>query len=123
MEIFKDFTFDSAHFLPRVPDGHKCKEVHGHTYKMTLYFEGELDPHLGWLIDFADIKKIVSPLIDLVDHKLLNNIDGLENPTCEIIAMWFWEKISQDLPQLSKIVLNETPTSGAIYTGPIQTSN
>lgn len=117
MIIFKHFHFDSAHFLPLVPDGHKCKEVHGHTYKITLEFEGEIDPNLGWLIDFAEIKKVVKPLIDSVDHKLLNNIEGLENPTCEIIAQWFWNKISPSLPMLSKITLNETTTSGVIYKG------
>ena len=118
MIIFKHFHFDSAHFLPNVPQGHKCKEVHGHTYKMTLFFEGEVDPHMGWFLDFSEIKKTVGPLINSVDHHLLNNIDGLENPTCENIAIWFWEKIYPHLPQISKIVLNETSTSGAIYTGP-----
>ncbi len=117
MIIFKDFHFDSAHFLPNVPDGHKCKEIHGHTYKLTLEFEGEIDPKMGWLIDFAEIKKIVSPLIDDVDHKLLNNIEGLENPTCELIAQWFWYKISPRLPLLSTVTLKETTTSGAIYKG------
>lgn len=117
MVIFKHFHFDSAHFLPHVPDGHKCKEVHGHTYKLTLEFEGDIDPKMGWVIDFAEIKKIVKPLVESVDHKLLNNIDGLENPTCEIIAKWFWNNISKSLPLLSKVTLNETTTSGAIYKG------
>lgn len=117
MVIFKHFNFDSAHFLPKVPEGHKCKEVHGHTYRMTLEFEGEIDPEMGWLIDFAEIKKVVSPLIDTVDHKLLNSIEGLENPTCEMIAQWFWNKITPKIPQLSKVILNETTTSGVIYSG------
>jgi 6-pyruvoyltetrahydropterin/6-carboxytetrahydropterin synthase len=117
MIIFKHFHFDSAHFLPKVPEGHKCKEVHGHTYKLTLEFEGEIDSEMGWLIDFAEIKKTVNPLIDLVDHKLLNNINGLENPTCELIAKWFWIKISPRLPLLSKVILKETTTSGVIFKG------
>lgn len=117
MIIFKHFHFDSAHFLPKVPEGHKCKEIHGHTYKLTLEFEGEINPEMGWLIDFAEIKKTVNPLIDLVDHKLLNNIKGLENPTCELIAKWFWNKISPQLPLLSKVTLNETTTSGVIFKG------
>ncbi|MDF1694371.1 MAG: 6-carboxytetrahydropterin synthase QueD [Saprospiraceae bacterium] len=118
MIIFKHFNFDSAHFLPLVPDGHKCKGIHGHTYRMTLEFEGEIDAEMGWLIDFAEIKKTVNPLIEAVDHKLLNDIEGLENPTCEMIAKWFWDKISPQLPQLSKVILNETTTSGVIYNGP-----
>ncbi len=117
MEIYKRFTFDSAHFLPNVPDDHKCKNMHGHTYTLTAYFEGDLDSEMGWLIDFGDVKKVVKPIIDVLDHKLLNNIEGLENPTCEIIAIWIWNKIKPKLPLLSKVILDETPTSGAIYAG------
>lgn len=117
MEIFKKFTFDSAHFLPRVPDGHKCKEMHGHTYHLTVFMEGEPNKEFGWIIDFADIKKVIKPIIDSIDHKVLNNIDGLENPTCEEIAIWLWNKIKPELPLLSKIQLNETPTTGVIYEG------
>ena len=118
MIIYKHFVFDSAHFLPNVPEGHKCKNVHGHTYKLTLFFEGEIDPEMGWLIDFGEIKKVVSPIIDRVDHKLLNDIAGLENPTCEVIAKWFWNQIHPSLPLLSRIDLRETSTSGVIYKGP-----
>ena len=121
MIIFKHFNFDSAHFLPYVPEGHKCKNIHGHTYRMTLEFEGDINEEMGWLIDFSDIKKVVKPLVDSVDHKLLNDIVGLDNPTCENIAIWFWEKITPSLPLLSKITLNETTTSGVIYKGPNKT--
>lgn len=117
MEIFKEYTFDSAHYLPNVSDDHKCKNVHGHTYHLTLYFEGEIDPVYGWIIDFAEIKKIVEPTIQLLDHKFLNEIVGLENPTCERMSMWLWNQIKPKIPVLSKIKLKETPTSGAIYTG------
>lgn len=117
MKIFKSFTFDSAHFLPNVPDGHKCKHIHGHTYELTVYFEGPLDPVLNWVIDFGDIKKIVKPIVDQLDHKLINDIPGLENPTCEAIAKWIWDKVKPNLPSLARIKLMETPTSGAIYKG------
>ena len=117
MIIFKQFTFDSAHFLPNVPDGHKCKNIHGHTYKLTVFFEAPLDDNLGWVSDFAEIKSIIKPIIEIVDHKLINDIDGLKNPTCEILAIWFWDNIKPLLPALSKIELHETPTSGAIYKG------
>lgn len=117
MIIYKQFSFDSAHFLPHVPQGHKCGSLHGHTYSLTVYFEGELDPKFGWLIDFNELKRVISPLIALVDHKLLNDIPGLENPTSEILAEWFWNKIKPELPQLSKLQINETPSTGVIYTG------
>ena len=117
MQIFKQFTFDSAHFLPHVPDGHKCKEIHGHTYRLTVYVEGELEKDLEWVLDFAEMKNVIDPIVKSIDHKLLNNISGLENPTCEIIAVWLWNKIKPEVPLLTKIKLNETPTSGAVYEG------
>lgn len=116
MLIYKQFTFDSAHFLPNVPAGHKCRAMHGHTYKLVIYVEGELQ-EAGWIIDFAEMKKIIKPIIDIVDHQLLNNIPGLENPTSELLAVWLWNKIKPHLPSLKKIELSETPTSGVIYEG------
>jgi 6-pyruvoyltetrahydropterin/6-carboxytetrahydropterin synthase len=117
MQIFRQFSFDSAHFLPNVPDGHRCKEIHGHTYRLIIYLEGDLDKDLQWVIDFSEVKKIVAPIIDSIDHKLLNNIKGLENPTCERISIWLWEQIKPKLPMLKKVELFETPNSGAIYEG------
>ncbi|MBK6732226.1 MAG: 6-carboxytetrahydropterin synthase QueD [Bacteroidetes bacterium] len=117
MQIFKQFLFDSAHFLPNVPEGHKCKEIHGHTYRMVLHIEGPLVKHLEWVMDFAELKKVVEPVVNKVDHQLMNNIPGLENPTCENIAIWLWNKIKPEIPSLIKIELHETPSSGVIYEG------
>lgn len=117
MEIFKQFTFDSAHFLPRVPDGHKCKEIHGHTYRLVVFVEGQLIPPAEWVMDFAELKQAIQPVIRELDHKLLNNIPGLENPTCEKIVIWIWDKIKPLIPGLIRLELHETPTSGAIYAG------
>jgi 6-pyruvoyltetrahydropterin/6-carboxytetrahydropterin synthase len=115
--IYKQLTFDAAHFLPHVPETHKCKNIHGHTYHLTIYVDGELDKNLGWIIDYSDLKEIIQPVIDKVDHHFLNEIPGLENPTCEIISIWLWNQIKPILPQLKRIELKETPTSGAIYEG------
>ena len=117
MIIFKQFTFDSAHFLPMVPEGHKCREIHGHTYKLTIFIEGSVDPILGWVSDFSDIKIAVGNTLSVVDHKLLNNISGLENPTVEHVIKWLWDRFKRDMPGLSRIELYETPSSGAIYDG------
>jgi len=117
MIIYKQFTFDSAHFLPNVPEGHKCKQMHGHTYLLTVYAQGELKQPEGWLLDYGDLKAIVKPIVDTLDHALLNNIPGLKNPTAEMLASWLWIKIKPLLPQLSRIELKETPTSGVIYEG------
>lgn len=117
MLIYKEFTFDSAHRLPNVPEGHKCGSVHGHTFVLKVYVSGKIDKHTGWVIDFAEIKKICKPLVDKLDHKYINDINGLENPTSENIAVWFWEKIKPEIPGLFKIELLETPTSGVVYSG------
>lgn len=115
--IFRQFSFDSAHFLPNVPEGHKCKHMHGHTYRMLVYLTGETDAELGWVMDFGDLKTIIGSVVDTIDHKTLNDIEGLENPTCENITIWLWNKLKPMLPLLTKIELHETPNSGAIYTG------
>ena len=120
MEIYKVFTFDSAHFLPNVPEGHKCRNMHGHTYYAKVVVARPLDPHLGWVVDFADMKKAFAPLMQQLDHKVLNDIPGLENPTAEHIAVWIWDQLKESLPGLTRIELNETPTSGVIYHGPGQ---
>lgn len=117
MQIFKQFTFDAAHFLPNVPDGHKCKRMHGHTYQLKVFIEGELDPTFGWVIDFKELKEVIVPIIKEMDHHVLNEIPGLENPTCELITVWLWNKIKPQIPLLTQIELNETPTSGAVYRG------
>ncbi len=117
MIIYKQFTFDSAHFLPNVPEGHKCREMHGHTYLLTLFAEGPVKHPEGWVMDFGDIKNIMRPIIDILDHHLLNDVPGLENPTAELLAIWLWNKVKPLMPLLKKIELKETPTSGVSYEG------
>lgn len=118
MDIFKEFTFESAHRLPHVPQGHKCQNLHGHSFRVEVHISGPVDPMVGWIIDFAEIRAAVHPVIAVVDHRYLNEIEGLENPTSENLAMWFWERIRPNLPLLSKIVVRETCTSGCVYSGP-----
>ena len=115
--LYKQFTFDAAHYLPKVPDGHKCKQMHGHTYHLTIFIEGEVLKERGWVLDFGDIKELLKPVLGVIDHALLNNIPGLENPTAELFSVWLWDKIKPLLPELKKIELKETPTSGVIYEG------
>lgn len=117
MEIFKEFTFDAAHFLPNVPPEHKCKRMHGHTYRVRICLDGPLDPLLNWVEDFGIVKAAWKPLEARLDHHMLNDIPGLENPTAEAIAIWIWRQLKPELPALSRIEVNETPTSGVIYRG------
>ncbi|MDH5718557.1 MAG: 6-carboxytetrahydropterin synthase QueD [Spirochaetia bacterium] len=115
--IEKDFFFDSAHFLPCVPLEHKCRNLHGHTYKLTVGIKGHIIEETGWIIDFAEIRKIVEPIVENLDHKLLNSIPGLENPTAEIIAKYIFQKVKEQLINLYFIKIEETPTSRFIYFG------
>jgi len=91
--------------------------MHGHTYRLRVWLKGKPDAKLGWIIDFAELKKIVEPVVAELDHKCMNNVKGLENPTCELIAVWIWDNIKAQLPDLTRIELHETPTSGVIYEG------
>ncbi len=115
--IFKEFTFEAAHRLPFVPDDHKCARLHGHSFKVELHVSGEVDPAKGWLMDFGDLKAAWKPLDALLDHHYLNEIEGLENPTSENIAVWIWGRLMPTLPGLSRIVVRETCTSGCVYEG------
>ena len=117
MEIFKDFTFEAAHRLPNLPAEHKCSRLHGHSFRIVIHVSGDLDADKGWVMDFADVKAAFAPILDQLDHHYLNDIEGLENPTSEIIAKWVWERLHPYLPQLSKIELHETCTAGCIYRG------
>jgi 6-pyruvoyltetrahydropterin/6-carboxytetrahydropterin synthase len=120
VEIFKEFTVEAAHLLPNVPVGHKCRRLHGHSFRIAIYVSGPLDPVLGWVADFGDIKQACRPIEDELDHQYLNDIPGLENPTSENLARWVWERVRPALPLLSKVIIRETCTSGCIYTGPDQ---
>jgi 6-pyruvoyltetrahydropterin/6-carboxytetrahydropterin synthase len=114
-KIYKDFTFESAHKLPHVPDGHKCGRLHGHSYKVRLHFVGCANNLNGWFIDFSDIKKDFKPLLELLDHNYLNDIDGLENPTAENLAKWIFTRVSKGSKYIYQVEVMETCTCGAIY--------
>jgi 6-pyruvoyltetrahydropterin/6-carboxytetrahydropterin synthase len=118
MEIFREFTFDAAHRLDHLPEGHKCARVHGHTYRLVVYVGGPLDPVVGWIVDFAEVKRIVRGVLEPLDHHLLNDVPGLEQPTTERIAMWIWERLQPQLPNLARLTLWENANSGCTYAGP-----
>ena len=117
MDVYVSMSFDAAHRLPEVPAGHKCGNLHGHTFLVEIYVEGNVSDRTGWVIDFGDIKALVKPYIDQLDHTYLNEIEGLENPTSENIAIWIWDKLSPQLEGLAKVVVKESPTSGVAYIG------
>lgn len=117
MEIFKEFGIEAAHWLPNVPSGHKCGRMHGHSFRIEIHVDGSVNPELGWVLDFADIKRAFAPIEEKLDHRCLNEVPGLENPTSENLARWIWHELRPTLPLLSRIVVRETCTSGCVYKG------
>jgi 6-pyruvoyltetrahydropterin/6-carboxytetrahydropterin synthase len=116
MEIFREFTFEAAHRLPHVPEGHKCARLHGHSYRVEVHVQGEVGPDTGWVMDFGDLRAAFQPLHEQLDHRYLNEVPGLENPTSEVLARWIWDHLAEQLP-LSAVQVRETCTSGCIYRG------
>lgn len=118
IRLAKSFSFEAAHFLPSFPEGHKCRRMHGHSFKVDVVVEGPLDPARGYLVDYGDIKRAVAPLQDELDHHLLNDLPGLANPTSEMLAVWVWDRLQPVLPMLAEVIVHETCTSRCEYRGP-----
>jgi 6-pyruvoyltetrahydropterin/6-carboxytetrahydropterin synthase len=116
MEIFREFTFEAAHRLTHLPEGHKCSRLHGHSYRVEIRVAGPVQEEVGWVMDFAEIKAAFAPLHDQLDHHYLNEVAGLGNPTSENLARWVWDRLIAVLP-LAEVVVRETCTSGCTYRG------
>jgi len=117
MELRRTFQFEAAHLLPKLPATHKCRRLHGHSFQAESVVAGECDPQLGWLMDYADITEAFKPLWEQLDHRYLNEIPGLENPTSENIAVWIWERLKPVLPPLSEVIIAETCMARCVYRG------
>ena len=116
MDIFKVFTIEAAHRLPNVPPGHKCARLHGHSFRIEVHVGGDPGTDTGWVMDFAEMKRAFAPLHDQLDHRYLNEVAGLGNPTSENLARWVWDRLAAELP-LAEVVVRETCTSGCAYRG------
>ena len=117
MDIFEEFTFEAAHLLPNLPPTHKCARLHGHSFRCEVHVSGQVGRESGWVMDFADIKEAFAPLYAQLDHHYLNEVEGLSNPTSEVLARWIWDRLRPTLPQISTVVVRETCTSGCVYRG------
>lgn len=115
--LVKAFDFEAAHWLPCFPEGHKCRRMHGHSFRVEVVVEGEIPEGRGYLIDYGEIKRAIGPIKDRLDHYCLNEIEGLENPTSEMIAKWIWDRLQPALPGLFEVVVHETCTSRCHYLG------
>jgi 6-pyruvoyltetrahydropterin/6-carboxytetrahydropterin synthase len=117
VRLVHEFRFEAAHRLPKVPPGHKCERLHGHSFKVEIAIRGPVAEETGWLIDFADMEEAWKPLHAQLDHNYLNEVSGLENPTSEVIAGWIWERLAPVLPGLARITLFETCDARCEYEG------
>jgi 6-pyruvoyltetrahydropterin/6-carboxytetrahydropterin synthase len=117
VELRKTFQFEAAHLLPYLPETHKCRRLHGHSFKVEIALAGECEPKLGWLMDYAEISEAFKPILERLDHYYLNEIPGLENPTSEHVAAWIWERLKPKLPLLTEITVAETCLSRCVYRG------
>ena len=117
VRLIRDFTFEAAHLLPKAPEGHKCRRLHGHSFRVEVTVEGEVDPATGWLLDYGEIRRLVEPLRAQLDHYYLNEVTGLENATSENLARWIWDRLKPSLPSLAKITVHETCEARCEYEG------
>ncbi len=117
MEIWKEFGFEAAHRLPNVPEGHKCARLHGHSFRVRVTVRGPVGERSGWVLDFAELTAAWRPLHDRLDHRYLNEVEGLDNPTSENLARWVWRELRGALPGLAAVEVRETCTSGCVYRG------
>lgn len=111
--VFKSFRFEAAHWLPGVASGHKCGRMHGHSYRLVVGLQGKIDGATGMVIDFDFIKHHVKPLVDVLDHRCLNEIEGLENPTSENLCVWFFNRLNGQVCGLRYVEVWETETCGS----------
>ncbi len=119
MRIYKEFFFEAAHFLPSAPPGHPNARVHGHSFRVRVAIEGEPDATTGIVVHFDDLEAAVADARDALDHRCLNEVEGLSAPTLERIAVWLWERLHNHLPGLAEIaVARDTCHEGCVYSGP-----
>lgn len=113
LEISRDFTIEAAHYLPQAPLGHKCQRLHGHSFRITVALRGEVKQPEGWVTDFAAIDAAFAPLHEQLDHRYLNEVEGLENPTSENLAAWLCKRLEGALPGLRSVSVAENCHSAA----------
>ncbi len=117
-EIVREFTFEAAHRLPNVPDGHPCGRLHGHSFRAEVSVIGPIDESMGWVVDFGEIDAAIAPVRARLDHHYLNEIEGLENPTSEMLARWLWRQLAPSVAGLTAVVIHETCDARCVYRGP-----
>ncbi len=119
MRIYKDFKFEAAHFLPNAELGTANARVHGHSFRARVVIDGEPNADTGYVFHFDDLRVALADTQDALDHRLLNDVEGLAAPTLERIAMWVWNRLANKVPGLAEVhVSRDSCDEGCIYAGP-----
>lgn len=114
-ELKQHFQIESARFLPHLSKDHPCSRMHGHSFKIILTLTGPLDAKLGWIMDYNEIAYAMKPILEKLDHRILNEVPGLENPTSELLAKWIYEEGKKIIPLLKHISILETSLTECQY--------
>lgn len=117
MELYRRFQIEAAHWLPNVPENHKCRRLHGHSFHIEIRVEGAIGEETGWVMDFSELKAAFQPLFEQLDHRCLNDVEGLENPTSENLAVWIFDRLKPTVPMLTEVSVAETCNAGCVYRG------
>jgi 6-pyruvoyltetrahydropterin/6-carboxytetrahydropterin synthase len=117
LDAYCEFTIAAGRQLTGVRADHPCARVHGHTFLVRVTVSGPVDPVSGFVVDFADVQRAFGPVHDELDHRFLNEVPGLENPTSEHLAAWIWRRLAGDLSGLSAVEITETGASGVVFRG------
>lgn len=119
MRIYRDFNFEAAHYLPSAPPGHPNSRIHGHSFRARIWVQGEPDPETGLVLHFDDLSAAIAEAREALDHRMLNDVPGLEFPTLERITMWLWNRLANRVPGLARVeVLRDSCQEGCVYDGP-----
>lgn len=118
VELAVSFRLEASHQLHRAPEDSVCRRLHGHSWVIDVHVAGAVDMDSGWLLDYHDIERAWVPVHDALDHRNLNDVAGLDNPTSELLAIWIWDRLAASLPGLLKITVHETCTARCSYFGP-----
>jgi 6-pyruvoyltetrahydropterin/6-carboxytetrahydropterin synthase len=114
MEVFHEFSIEAAHRLPHVPPEHPCARMHGHSWRIAVHVAGDVDERTGWVVDYAVLEAAFDSVRADLDHRVLNDVPGLANPTSENLARWLWRRLEPRLSGLSRIDVRETARSGCV---------
>ena len=105
MELAYRFGFDAAHYFGHFSPGHPNHGVHGHSFQVEVALRGEPDAHTGFIVDFAELEQVCAELRRALDHRLLNELEGLAQPSLENLCSWIWARLAPRLPSLSRVTV------------------